>query len=218
MRYIYVILILLFSFQVFAEPECPTETLTKTMIVTSMEGELSDLTFIRNNKAYIKLYVSISYEDEMKIWKDLIILDSIPEVKSIEVYIDNYGGMAYSGFAIHDLFKRYQDRFDMEIKASGVVASAAVAVFLAFEKRYASENTFFMVHEIAFDPDRSQGRMTASDIKTQDQLFDKLEDKYLCILEANSDVSREAWEYKMEETTWFSAKQAKEWGIVKEIK
>jgi len=60
--------------------------------------------------------------------------------------------------------------------------------------------------------------MDKSDVKIMDKLMDKLEERYLNILITNSNLSKDAWQDKIERTTWFSAYEAKEWGLVTEVK
>ena len=188
---------------------------TKTMEVFSEEGKLSDITFIRGDTAFVMIYYSISGIDSKKVWQDLQIIQKISKVKKIKVYLDCWGGDAYSGFAIADNFLRMKGKYEISVHASGVVASAAVIVFASFDNRYASPNCFFMVHEAAIPS--AQG-MDKSDVKIMDKLMDKLEERYLNILITNSNLSKDAWQDKIERTTWFSAYEAKEWGLVTEVK
>jgi len=187
----------------------------KTMVVESTEGKLSNLTFIRGDTAFITVWSSISGTDEVQIWKDLQIIQSMSKVKNIKVFMDCWGGSAYAGFGIADNFMRMKDKYNISVHASGVVASAAVIVFASFEKRYASPNCFFMVHEAALP---ETGGMNAQDVKMMDQLLDKLKERYVKILIANSNKTKDEWNDMIKETTWFSAEEAKEWGLVTEVR
>ena len=99
-----------------------------------------------------------------------------------------------------------------------MVASAAVAIFCSFEKRYAGANTYFMVHEVR---NTSRGvDQSASDIKRLDKLYDRITERYAEILAGLSKdvVSIDEWKEKMECETWFTAEEALQWGLVTEIK
>ena len=187
----------------------------RTMVVPFNEKCLSDLTYVIEDTAHLKIYASLTALDELKIYDDLQLLDNMESVKNLKIFLNSFGGGAYAGFAIADQIRRMKDRFKISIHASGVVASAAVMVFIAVEDRYASEDMFFMVHEIAVP---STAGMNASDVKSMDRLFDKLTSRYIENLVKHSNKTKEEWQEMLKEETWFSAQEALEWGLVKEVK
>ena len=187
----------------------------KTMVVPFQEKCLSDLTYIIGDTAHMRIYSSLTLGDELKIYDDLQLLDPMESVKKLKVFLNSFGGGAYAGFAIADQLKRVADRFEVSMYASGVVASAAVAVFIAVENRFASEDTFFMVHEVAVS---GTAGMNASEVKTMDRLFDKLTNCYIKNLVRESNKTEDEWREMMKEETWFSAQEALDWGLVKVVK
>jgi ATP-dependent protease ClpP protease subunit len=218
-----ILLALLVSFNVQAidtltTPRIPEQesNIQRTMEVPYDKKEFSGLTYVLGDTAYIKIYSSLTQQDELWLWDDLQLLINNYDVVNLKVFLDSFGGGAYAGFAIGDQFTRVKDRFNMSVHASGVVASAAVMVFAAFDERYASENCFFMVHEVASPPTSTS--LSASDVKLMDALFDKLTDQYVGVLVKNSNRTISEWEGMLEEETWFSAREAKEWGLVTEVK
>ena len=188
---------------------------TRTMTVPFAEKQLSDLTYVINDTAHMAIYSALSLVDEKKVYDDLQLLDNMAAVKKLKVFMDSPGGGAYSGFAIADQLKRAVDRFEVSIYASGVIASAAVMVFIAIEDRYASEDTFFMVHEVAGEP---SGSMSASDVKRMNVLFDMLTARYVKNLVNHSNKPEDEWQEMMKAETWFSAQEALDWGLVKAVK
>jgi len=194
---------------------CFGESIDKTMSVPFNEKQLSDLTYVIKDTAHMRIYSTLSLIDELKVYDDLQLLDNMPEVKKLKVFINSPGGGAYAGFAIADQLKRVADRFEVSLYASGVIASAAVMVFIAVEDRYASEDTFFMVHEVAGEP---SGSMSASDVKKMNCLFDKLTAQYINNLVKHSNKTELEWSDMLKEETWFSAQQALNWGLVKAVK
>jgi ATP-dependent protease ClpP protease subunit len=183
-----------------------------------IEGKLSESTMIRNGVAYMQIPYQIV--DDVPIYNDLKIIESMyPPIKKIEVFCHSIGGQAYVAFSIIDLFKRAQEKFDIEIYASGTVASAAVVIFCSFEKRYAGKNTYFLVHEIRGSSESQRG-LTATDIKRMDNLYDRLTDRYISMLAKLSEgkLTSDEWLEKMKNDTWFSADEAFEWGLVTEVK
>jgi len=194
---------------------CFGESIDKTMIVPFTEKQLSDLTFVIGNTAHMSIYSALSLLDEKKVYDDLQLLNDMTTVKNLKIFMNSPGGGAYAGFAIADQLKRSLDRFDVSIYASGVIASAAVMVFIAIEDRYASEDTFFMVHEVAAEP---SGQMSASDVKRMNILFDMLTARYVKNLVSHSNKTEDEWQEMMKAETWFSAQDALDWGLVKEVK
>ena len=98
---------------------------------------------------------------------------------------------------------------------AGIVASAAVLVFSAFEDRFAAPNTMFMVHEVAMGPTEGMNR---TDVKNLEEMFGQLTDRYIDILVNITNKNKKEWEQLLEEETYFFADEAKEWGLVTEVK
>ena len=194
---------------------CFGESIDKTMSVPFNEKQLSDLTYVIKDTAHMRIYSTLSLIDELKVYDDLQLLDNMPEVKKLRIFMNSPGGGAYAGFAIADQLKRATDRFEVSVYASGVIASAAVMVFIAIEDRYASEDTFFMVHEVAAEP---SGSMSASDVKRMNILFDMLTARYVKNLVSHSNKSEDEWQEMMKAETWFSAQDALDLGLAKAVK
>ena len=209
------ILVLLSFLFILPAGLCFGESIGKTMAVPFTEKQLSDLTFVIKNTAHMRIYSTLSLIDELKVYDDLQLLDNMPEVKKLKVFMNSPGGGAYAGFAIADQLKRVADRFEVSLYASGVIASAAVMVFIAVEDRYASEDTFFMVHEVAAEP---SGSMSASDVKRMNILFDMLTDRSVNNLVDHSNKQEGEWQEMMKAETWFSAQDALDWGLAKAVK
>ncbi|KKN52313.1 hypothetical protein LCGC14_0614140 [marine sediment metagenome] len=180
-------------------------------------GELSRTTFVEGNEIYMQLYSSITVGDLTNMQKDLSILyarrDANPERIKINLFISSPGGDAFSGLALADQIKRAQRLgFTVTASASGLVASAAVPIFAVADTRIAAPGTIFMVHEASLW--KWPGRETASDIRSQNRLMGLLQERYIAVLADRSNLSVEEWIERERTTTWFSAKQAKEWGLV----
>ena len=153
------------------------------------QGQLSGLTFVRGNVAYVKFFSGLSTIDSTYFWNDLIILGDM-EVKKVEIYINSPGGDAFTGLSLSDQIDRAQaNGFEITAHASGIIASAAVPVFAVCNKRYASPGTIFMLRE-----------------------------RYIGKLVDNSNMTKEEWEKMEKKTTWFCAEKALEYGLVDEIK
>ena len=198
------------------QPSKVNDGIDRTMAVPYYDPmRLSLLTKVIGDTAYIKVFNALTQSDEIAIYDDLQILEHIPEVTKIKTYLNSPGGEAYAGFAIADQFRRVKDKYEMSVWASGAVMSAAVMVFAAFDNRFASPSTMFMVHE--FSVSQTAG-MNRTDIENMRETFGQLTDRYVDILVGITNKCKEDWEKMLIDETNFFAPQAKEWGLVTEVK
>ena len=189
----------------------------KSMEIPNPEGSLSNISFIVKDEAFIKIFSSLTVGDVTRLWNDIWVLKKSTNIRKINLFINSPGGDAFSGLALADQLERAKSSgFDITAHASGIVASAAVPVFVVCSKRLAAPGTIFMVHETSIW--KWPGRETASDIRSQNKLMTLIRDRYLGKLAKYTKLTKKQWgelEYK---TTWFSAEQAKEWGLVDAIR
>ena len=192
------------------------ERVTKSMEVPNQEGHLSQLSFISQNKAFVKIFSGLSVSDVTRLWNDLVVLEENTNIRDVNLFINSPGGDAFSGLALADQIERARRKgFRITAHASGIVASAAVPVFAVCNERLAAPGTIFMVHEAALW--KWPGRETASDIRSQNDLMSLLRDRYIGKLTANSKLEKSKWEELEKKTTWFSAEKAMDWGLVDKI-
>jgi ATP-dependent Clp protease protease subunit len=150
-------------------------------------------------------------------WNDICVLTKTTDIRTLNLFINSPGGDAFSGLALADQIERAKKAdFHVVAHASGIVASAAVPVFAVCTERLAAPGTIFMIHETSIW--KWPGRETSSDIRSQNELMDLLRNRYLSKLAQYSKLTEEKWGELENKTTWFSAMQAKEWGLVDEIK
>ena len=198
------------------ETECQEvrEQLHSHFLNNTAAGELSHITFVTPETAYIKLFSGISVADFIKIYSDLVKLRDYTEIRDITMILNSPGGSAFDGLSIADLLVKAQAEwgFNITVRASGIVASAAVPIFAVCNERYASPGTLFMVHEAALW--KWPGRETTSDIISQGILMKKLQYRYLTYLINNSNLTRKEWEVREKATTWFTTDQARKWGLL----
>ena len=185
------------------------------MEVPTLDSRLSNLSFITADSAYVQIFSSLSVADVTRLWKDLVLLKSESDVKTVHIFINSGGGDAFSGLALADEIERAKKDFNVVCHASGIIASAAVPVFAVCDERIASPGTLFMVHESAMW--KWPGRETASDIRAQNEMMDLLRERYIGILTERSNISKERWCEMESKTTYFTTEQAKEWGLVDKI-
>ncbi|MCK4776972.1 MAG: ATP-dependent Clp protease proteolytic subunit [Actinomycetia bacterium] len=180
-------------------------------------GTLSHLSWLDDQKTtlYVKIFSGLSVSDVSKLYNDLTyIIANEPQVLFVDMWMNSPGGDAFSGLALADIILNFRDKgLHIEAHANGIIASAAVPVFASCTVRYASKGTIFMVHEAALW--KWPGRESASDIRSQNRLMEVLQDLYIGYLEAPATkLSHDEWVAKERATTWFTAEDALEWGLV----
>ena len=194
------------------------EVIHKSMDIPNPNGSLSRMTTLMGDEAIVKLYSSLTVGDVSNLHNDVKYLFKMTDIRKINVFINSPGGDAFSGLALADqIVKAKRLGFEVTMEASGIVASAAVPIFAVGTKgrRFAAPGTIFLVHEASIW--KWPGRETASDIRSQGRLMDIIRDRYIEKMSANTILSKEDWEVLEIKTTWFSAKEAKKWGLVDEI-
>ena len=186
------------------------------MEVKNEAGELSGNTFLMGDTAYYCLWGSINQSEALFLWRDMTILKN-RGIKKLSMYINSGGGQAPAGMSMADTLRLAgASGMHVEIHASGMVASAAVPIYLSAEKRSASKNTTFMIHRGTIF--KWQTSETLSDLNSQREMMQMSEDQYITFVEERTTLTRKEIEEKLDKTTWFTAEQAKEWGFVHEIK
>ena len=197
-------------------PEQQPERVNRSMEIPNPGGALSQLSFIANDKAFVKIFSGLSVADVTRLWNDLVYLENNTTIRDVNLFINLPGGDAFSGLALADQIERARRKgFKITAHASGIIASAAVPVFAVCDMRMAAQGTIFMVHEAALW--KWPGRETASDIQSQNDLMILLRDRYIGKLVGNSNLDKTKWEELEKKTTWFSASKALTWGLVDSI-
>ena len=191
------------------------QDIDRTMIVRNEMGELSANTFIIGDSACTLVIASIDQLYPLFLWLDLQILKT-RGIKNIHVYIDSGGGNVFSGLSYASQLVAAWPFFDITTYAMGSVASAAIPIFLAGEHRIASANTLFMIHKGSLR--KPPTIETQADLKSQTEMMDLIEENYNKILTQRSTLTKEELIEKAEKSTWFTAQQAKAWGMVEEIR
>lgn len=191
------------------EPVCP---ITQTMEVQNPELELSHYTKIQDDQAYMTL--SMAMGDSL--WSDLKLLNHMGITKLI-IYLNSPGGAAFQGIGIADELRISSlNGLHIVIEARGIIASAAIPIFLMADKRVASKNTIFMIHPASLF---KWGAFVEGlkELKSQQAMIEILDNAYAKLVASRSDLSKEKVLEMLEDTHWFTAEEAKKMGFVDEI-
>jgi ATP-dependent Clp protease, protease subunit len=194
-----------------------------TIVITTPEEdakgglELSRNTHILNDKeAVMILSGGLSAIDTELFWLDMQYLLKKTEIRTIHYYINSGGGSVFAGLGLADLIERAkQQGFTIIGYGTGIIASATVPIFAVCSERIAMPGTLFMVHQAKMF--KFLAEENADDIRAQNELMIIIRDRYVEKLAANTNISREKWVEMEQRTTWFTAEQAKEFGLVDRI-
>jgi len=193
----------------------------ESQIVKSMEIPNEDLTLsyycrISGDTAYLKITSVGSYTTDA-IWSDFQIL-KLKGIKKLTIYMNNPGGSSFDGAGIYDQLRLLKENgVYIVIEGYGFIASAAVPILSVGDRRIASENMTFLVHPGALFK-WGMFTETLKDLQSQTRMMEMCRQRYATILSRHCKLSKDEILKMMDEDTWFDSKQAKEWGIVDEIR
>jgi len=183
------------------------------------ENGLSSLTIISDakDKAQIKIYGVLTDVDVVALWDDLFIIKNNTEIRNIDIYMECGGGVMFSGFALIDALKQAQrEGFRFTVYGSGVIGSMAIPVYACCDERIASRSTIFLIHPSAFQG--STSLVTGAELQSQTDLFNLMQGEYIRAVTEYTNLTKDQLLKMTKVDTWFSAEQAKEWGLVDLIK
>jgi ATP-dependent protease ClpP protease subunit len=197
------------------KPDDPN-IIRKTMDIPYLEPEFDATAKQIGDVVYFPIWSYISGNDTLALWKTVQVA-KYKRLSKLVIYINSGGGSAFDGLGVCDVILAAQkDGFDVTTEANGLVASAAVPIFAVAQKRISSPGTIFMIHEASLFKFISDEKK--SDLVAQTKMIDLLENRYNQLIASRSKLTVEELKTKCKETTWFTAEQAKEWGLVDEIK
>jgi ATP-dependent Clp protease protease subunit len=160
------------------------------------------------------ILVSEEVSDELyrKVAVSLILLERIDAKAPITVFVNSPGGSADSGFAIYDLLRF--STCPVRAVANGVVASAAVLIYLGGEKgqRHSLPNSRFLLHQPS-----TMVRGQSSDIDIAAREIVKLRRRYNEIVAETTGKDIAVVEKDSDRDFWLSSGEAKEYGLVDRI-
>lgn len=137
--------------------------------------------------------------------------------KDLTVTIVSAGGSAYAAMAMYDDLREMQHKgWYITAKVKGYAASAAAMIVLqAANRRVASENARFLIHEVR---QFKFGLERKSDSIDELREITALTDQICRIIAKRSGKSPEEVHKTFErKEVWFSAAEALEWGLIDEV-
>lgn len=153
--------------------------------------------------------------DEIGMWgvtvKDFAVaLKAVAKDREIVVRINSPGGSVFDGLAIYNLLAERRDK--VTCKVIGLAASMASVIALAGKKSTAAENATIMIHNPAAVAIGESG-----DMREMADILDKLQGTLANVYVNKTGKPEADVKAAMDATTWFTAQEAKEWGLVDEV-
>lgn len=137
-------------------------------------------------------------------------LKAIPATREIVVSINSRGGSVFEGWAIYSMLAERRER--VTCKVIGLAASMASVVMLAGRRVVASEFAQIMIHNPA-----AAASGTSKDMRETADLLDKLSVPLANVYATKSGKSPAMVAAAMNAETWFTAAEAKAWGLVDDV-
>jgi ATP-dependent Clp protease, protease subunit len=151
-------------------------------------------------------------ENANTICAQMLLLTAEDPVKDIFLYINSPGGSVTAGMAIYDTMQFVPN--DVATVAMGLAASMGQFLLSsgAKGKRYALPHARVMMHQ----PSGGMGG-TASDIKIQAELILHMKRQMAELIAEQTGQTPETIERDSDRDRWFTAEQAKEYGLVDQV-
>ena len=158
-----------------------------------------------------KIYLVGSIDEEafLNFCEKLDELEASP--KPVEMILNSPGGSALDALAFYSRIKN--SKCPINITVYGCCYSAAVLVLAAGHARRMTRESWVMVHE---DSTTLKNRDTTNIEKEADQMR-RNENQWNALLEKNSNITFQKWEYMHKSTTYLNARECLEIGLIEEI-
>ena len=181
-----------------------------------MPKQLKFWNLVKNDEektAELILYGSIGsdeYWDDIsdKVFKQDI--ENLGDVENITLHINSPGGSVFSAVAIANTLKNHKAKVTANI--DGLAASAATIITSACDTVRMPKNALFMIHNpITFAYGNNQ------EMQKTVEMLDKVKNSIIETYLNKTKTDKETLSELMDNETWMSAEEAKEYGFVDEI-
>ena len=137
-------------------------------------------------------------------------IENLGDVENITLHINSPGGSVFSAVAIANTLKNHKAKITANI--DGLVASAATIITSACDTVRMPKNALFMVHNpITFAYANNQ------DMQKTLEMLNKVKNSIIETYLNKAKTDKETLSELMDNETWMSAEEAKEYGFIDEI-
>lgn len=167
------------------------------------------------NNRQIFLTTDINADTASELLKQLLYLEQQSNTEEIILYINSPGGEVISGLAVYDCMRMM--KAPIRTICTGTAASMGAILFLAGDNREMLPHTKIMIHDPSF---HGQTATNEKPLEMQKRLQKIMETReILCnIIAERSGSSLEEVFDKTKEDTYFTAKEALEFGLATSLK
>ncbi|MBV4421037.1 head maturation protease, ClpP-related [Clostridium tyrobutyricum] len=137
-------------------------------------------------------------------------LDSLGDIKTLNVYINSGGGDVFAGQAIYSMLKRHSAAVNVYV--DGLAASIASIIAMAGDNVKMPKNAMLMVHN-----PWSFGMGNANDFRKLADDLDKVRESMISVYEDKTGMEKESIVELLDAETWMTAEEAVEFGFADEI-
>ncbi len=186
--------------------------------MTKVSKDLVDVYFqhgVDLNNRRIFLFDEITEVSIGGVIKGLYLMEQANNKMPIELFIGSFGGSEYEMFALYDTTRTLSS--PIHTVAIGKCMSAAPLLIAGGEKghRYATPNTFFMIHEGYADFEASR----KDDYKIVSKHLEALNQRWSKLMAKHTNKNEAFWNRLCQKVhdTHFDVDKAIEWGIIDHI-
>jgi len=153
--------------------------------------------------------------DESTTWEVGVKLDTLASISNepITLVICSGGGLIWNGLGLHDKIEYISRKHVVVTVGQGIVASAAVPIFMGAKKRYAFRNTSFMIH----DSKESMESMKPEEVQAEASESLRIREKEWAILNRKTKITRKEFDSYIQTPRYFTAAEARECRIVTKL-
>lgn len=130
--------------------------------------------------------------------------------KKLNVHINSPGGSVFDGIAIYNALLNHPA--EVTVYVDGLAASIASIIALAGKKVIMADNAMFMIHQ-----PWTWAAGNAVEMRKQADVLDQIAETLITTYAARTGKEREEIRDAMEAETWFTAAEAKAWGLATEV-
>lgn len=132
------------------------------------------------------------------------------DAEQIDVRINSDGGSVFTAQAIYSSLKRHPAHINVYI--DGMAASAATVIAMAGDTIYMPENAMMMIHH-----PWTTAAGNAEELRELADVLDKVGDTIVAVYREKTGLDDDTIRQLMQDETYMSAADAKEWGFVDEV-
>lgn len=139
-------------------------------------------------------------------------LQSVGDVKTINLHINSPGGSVFEGIAIYNMLKQHQATINVYV--DGLAASIASVVAMAGNRIYMPQNAMLMIHN-----PWTMAIGNATELRKQADYLDQIAKSSITtyLSKAGDKLDEETLKQMMDEETWLTAEEALEYGLADNV-